>query len=52
MDNYSRLRKALSEAFGKLGIEVREEDIPLVDLHECFINGREVAPRYVEVPQA
>lgn len=28
------------------------EDIPLVDLHECFINGREVDPRYVEVPQA
>ncbi len=34
MDNYSRLRKALSEAFGKLGIEVREEDIPLVESKE------------------
>lgn len=28
------------------------EDIPLVDLHECFINGREVDPRVVQVPQA
>lgn len=28
------------------------EDIPLVDLHECFINDREIDPRYVEVPQA
>lgn len=28
------------------------EDIPLVDLHECFINGREIDPRYVEDPQA
>lgn len=22
------------------------DDIPLVDLHECFINGREIDPRY------
>lgn len=27
------------------------ENIPLVDLHECFINGREVDPRYEEDPQ-
>ena len=27
------------------------EDIPLVDLHECFINGREVDPRYEPVSQ-
>lgn len=28
------------------------EDIPLVDLHECFINGREIDPRYAQSPQA
>lgn len=27
------------------------DDIPLVDLHECFINGREIDPRYECVPQ-
>lgn len=27
------------------------EDIPLVDLHECFINGHEIDPRYQQVPQ-
>lgn len=25
------------------------EDIPLVDLHECFINGREIDPRYANM---